>query len=39
VVVVKADAKDSHHSVINVMEAARLAGLTRITFATQGPTQ
>lgn len=39
VVVINADAKASHQSVINVMEAARLAGLTRITFATQGPTQ
>ena len=37
VVVVNADAKATHQSVINVMEAARLAGLTRITFATQGP--
>jgi biopolymer transport protein ExbD len=37
VVVINADAKASHQSVINVMEAARLAGLTRITFATQGP--
>ena len=39
VVVINADAKASHQSVINVMEAARLAGLTRITFATQGPAQ
>lgn len=37
VIVINADAKASHQSVINVMEAARLAGLTRITFATQGP--
>jgi biopolymer transport protein ExbD len=37
VVVVNADAKATHQSVINVMEAARIAGLTRITFATQGP--
>jgi biopolymer transport protein ExbD len=37
VVVINADAKATHQSVINVMEAARLAGLTRITFATQGP--
>ena len=36
VVVINADANASHQSVINVMEAARLAGLTRITFATQG---
>ncbi|MCC7082657.1 MAG: biopolymer transporter ExbD [Burkholderiales bacterium] len=39
VVVVNADAKATHQSVINVMEAARIAGLTRITFATQGPTR
>ncbi|RPI44580.1 MAG: biopolymer transporter ExbD [Betaproteobacteria bacterium] len=37
VVIINADANASHQSVINVMEAARLAGLTRITFATQGP--
>jgi biopolymer transport protein ExbD len=37
VVVINADANASHQSVINVMEAARLAGLSRITFATQGP--
>jgi biopolymer transport protein ExbD len=37
VVVINADAKATHQSVINVMEAARLAGLSRITFATQGP--
>ena len=37
VVVINADANASHQSVINVMEAARLAGLSRITFATQAP--
>jgi biopolymer transport protein ExbD len=37
VIVINADAKASHQSVINIMEAARLAGLSRITFATQGP--
>jgi biopolymer transport protein ExbD len=37
VIVINADAKASHQSVINIMEAARMAGLTRITFATQGP--
>jgi biopolymer transport protein ExbD len=36
VIVINADAKASHQSVIHIMEAARLAGLTRITFATQG---
>jgi biopolymer transport protein ExbD len=35
VVVVNADANSTHQSVIHVMEAARLAGLTHITFATQ----
>ena len=34
-VVISADALASHQSVINVMDAARRAGLTRITFATQ----
>jgi len=37
VVVINADATASHQSVINIMEAARIAGLSRITFATQGP--
>jgi biopolymer transport protein ExbD len=38
VVVISADAKATHQSVIRVMEAARVAGLTRITFTTQsGP--
>jgi biopolymer transport protein ExbD len=36
VIVINADAKASHQSVINIMEAARMAGLPRITFATQG---
>ena len=35
VVVINADAKATHQSVINVMEAARRVGLSRITFATQ----
>jgi len=34
-IVIAADAKTTHQSVINVMEAAREAGLSRITFATQ----
>jgi biopolymer transport protein ExbD len=33
--VINADAQAPHQSVINVMEAARLAGLSRISFATQ----
>jgi biopolymer transport protein ExbD len=34
-VVINADARTSHQSVINVMEAARRVGMSRITFATQ----
>ena len=37
VVVINADAKATHQSVINVMEAARQVGMSRITFATQNP--
>lgn len=36
-IVISADAQATHQSVVNVMEAARLAGYTRITFATQAP--
>ncbi len=35
VVIISADAAATHQSVISVMEAARRAGLTQITFATQ----
>ncbi len=35
VVIVNADAQASHQAVVNVMEAARVAGLSRLTFATQ----
>ena len=35
VVVISADANAPHQSVINIMEAARLAGYARITFTTQ----
>jgi biopolymer transport protein ExbD len=35
VVVISADAVATHQSVIRVMEAARLAGLSQITFTTQ----
>jgi biopolymer transport protein ExbD len=35
VVVISADANASHQSVINVMEAARVAGYGHISFATQ----
>ena len=35
VVIVSADALAAHQSVINVLDAARRAGLTRLTFAAQ----
>ena len=35
VVIISADAAASHQSVINVMDAARRAGLAKLTFATQ----
>ena len=35
VIVINADAKSTHQSVVNVMEAARLSGYTHITFTTQ----
>lgn len=38
-VVINADGKATHQSVISVMEAARSAGLTRLTFATQATKQ
>lgn len=34
-IVINADAASTHQSVVNVMEAARQAGYTHITFATQ----
>ena len=34
-IVINADAKSTHQSVINVMEASRQANFTHITFATQ----
>ena len=34
-IVINADAKSTHQSVVNVMEAARQANYTKITFATQ----
>ncbi len=36
-VIVSADATSAHQSVINVMDAARRAGLSRLTFAAQRP--
>ena len=35
VVIINADASAKHQSVVTVMEAARRAGLNRLTFATQ----
>jgi biopolymer transport protein ExbD len=35
VVVISADATATHQAVIRVMEAARLAGLSQVTFTTQ----
>jgi biopolymer transport protein ExbD len=37
VIIVSADAAAAHQSVINVMDAARRAGLAKLTFATQTP--
>lgn len=34
-IIISADAKSTHQSVVNVMEASRIAGYTHITFATQ----
>ena len=38
IVIVSADATAAHQSVINVLDAARRAGLARLTFATQSST-
>jgi biopolymer transport protein ExbD len=35
IVVISADAQATHQAVVRVMEAARTAGLTQITFTTQ----
>jgi len=35
IVIISADALASHQSVVTVMEAARMAGLAQVTFATQ----
>jgi len=34
-IVIDADGKATHQSVVNIMEAARIAGFGRITFTTQ----
>jgi len=33
-IIINADAKTPHQAVVNIMEAARLAGYSRITFTT-----
>ena len=35
VIIINADSDSPHQSVINVMEAARISGLTKITFSTK----
>ena len=35
VLIINADAQASHESIVRVMEAARLAGIARVNFATQ----
>lgn len=37
VIVINADAKATHQSVVDVMQAAQTAGYPRISFATQSP--
>ncbi len=37
VVVINADARTPHQAVVNIMEAARTAGITSITFKTETP--
>jgi biopolymer transport protein ExbD len=39
IVIINADATASHQSVIHVMEAARLAGLSQVSFSTQSPSR
>ncbi len=36
VVIISADAMAAHQAVVNVLDAARRAGLSRLTFAAQG---
>jgi biopolymer transport protein ExbD len=35
---IKADASATHQSVVNVLEAARMNGVSKVAFATQNPT-
>lgn len=36
-IVINADARASHQSVVNILEAARIVNLNKITFLTQAP--
>lgn len=38
IVIINADGAATHQSVVDILEAVRLVGLTKITFATQKPT-
>lgn len=37
VIIINADAKATHQSVVDIMQAAQMAGYSRISFATQAP--
>ena len=37
VIVISADAKTTHQSVVDIMQAAQMAGYPHISFATQAP--
>ncbi|MFA5597706.1 MAG: biopolymer transporter ExbD [Pusillimonas sp.] len=37
VLLINADAQAPHHAVITAMQAARQAGISQVSFATQGP--
>jgi len=37
IIVINADAKATHQSVVDVMQAAQAAGYPHISFATQAP--
>lgn len=39
IIIINADAKTPHQAVINIMEAARIAGYTSITFKTESQSQ
>lgn len=37
IIIINADARSSHQSVVNILEAAKIANLSKITFLTQSP--